>query len=67
MKKYNDTIAYTMDELVDLFGGDLYNELNGKDELGLATCIPELFGYEVVFLQNRFSAKALNALRNALK
>lgn len=67
MKKYNDTIAYTMDELVDLFGGDLYNELNGKDELGLATCIPELFGYEIVFLQNRFSAKALNALRNALK
>lgn len=67
MKKYNDTIAYTMDELVDLLGGDLYNELNGKDELGLATCIPELFGYEIVFLQNRFSAKALNALRNALK
>lgn len=67
MKKYNDTIAYTMDELVDLFGGDLYNELNGKDELGLATCIPELFGYEIVFLQNRFTPKALNALRNALK
>lgn len=67
MKKYNDTIAYTMDELVDLFGGDLYNELNGSDELGLATCIPELFGYEIVFLQNRFTPKAKEALHNALK
>ena len=67
MKKYNDTIAYTMDELVGLFGGDLYNELNGSDELGLATCIPELFGYEIVFLQNRFTPKAKEALHNALK
>ena len=67
MKKYNDTIAYTMDELVDLFGGDPYNELNGSDELGLATCIPELFGYELVFLQNRFTPKAKEALHNALK
>ena len=67
MKKYNDTIAYTMDELVDLFGRDLYNELNGSDELGLATCIPELFGYEIVFLQNRFTPKAKEALHNALK
>ena len=67
MKKYNDTIAYTMDELVDLFGGDLYNELNGSDELGLATCIPELFGYEIVFLQNRFPPIALIALRYAIK
>ena len=67
MKKYNDTIAYTMDELVDLFGGDLYIELNGNDELGLATCIPELFGYEIVFLQNRFTPKAKEALHNALK
>jgi len=67
MKKYNDTIAYTMDELVDLFGGDLYNELNGSDELGLATCIPELFGYEIVFLHNRFTPKAKEALHNALK
>ena len=67
MKKYNDTIAYTMDELVDLFGVDLYNELNGSDELGLAICIPELFGYEIVFLQNRFTPKAKEALHNALK
>lgn len=67
MKKYNDTIAYTMDELVDLFGGDLYNELNGSDELGLATCIPELFGCEIVFLQNRFTPKAKEALHDALK
>ena len=67
MKKYNDTIAYTMDELVDLFGGDLYNELNGSDELGLATCIPELFGYEIIFLQNRFTPKAKEALHDALK
>ena len=67
MKRYKDTIGYTMDELADLLGADLYNQLNRNNEFGLATCIPEVFGYEIVFLQDRFTQKAKEAMQNALK
>ena len=65
MKRYQDTIAYTWVELVDLLGGK-FNELNRTDEFGIATCDIQLFGEELIYLQDRFSAKALDAIRNAL-
>ena len=66
MKRYQDTIAYTWVELVDLLGGQLFNELNRTDEFGIATCDIQLFGEELIYLQDRFSPKALDAIRNAL-
>lgn len=67
MKKYNGTLVFTMDELVDLLGGTLYNELNGADELGTPDCLPDLCGLEIVFHYNRFTPKAKEAFHDALK
>lgn len=67
MKKYDNTIIYTMDELVDLLGGDKYNELNRDDEFGLAECYPKVFGLQIVFRADRFTENALNAVRHAIK
>jgi len=66
MKRNQDTIAYTWSELISLLGGQLFNELNRTDELGIATCDIQLFGEELIYLQDRFSPKALDAIRNAL-
>ncbi len=65
MKRYQDTIAYTWEELVDLLGGE-FNELNRTDEFGMATCDVQIFGDELIYLQSLFSPKALEALRKAL-
>nr|DAY00448.1 MAG TPA: hypothetical protein [Caudoviricetes sp.] len=67
MKKYDNTIIYTMDELVDLLGGDKYNELNRDDEFGLAECYPKVCGLQIVFRADRFTENALNAVRHAIK
>ena len=65
MKRYQDTIAYTWEELVDLLGGK-FNELNRTDEFSMATCDVQIFGDELIYLQSLFSSKALEALRKAL-
>ena len=67
MKKYDNTTIYTMDELVDLLGGDKYNELNRYDEFGLAVCYPDVCGLQIVFREDRFSENALNEVRHATK
>lgn len=67
MQKWNGSIIWHKSELIDLLGSEIFYDLHSNQEFGFTTFRARLFGMEPLFLQERFSEIALNALRDAIK